>query len=80
LFFVWTALLQAPLSEEFVFRACMITLLTPSFGATKAGIIAPLFFGIGALGMCTCGVCCAHSGEDSIVERDWVYLVVLACF
>ena len=39
--------LQAPLSEEFMFRACMLPLLVPSFGEGWSMFICPLFFGVG---------------------------------
>lgn len=40
-------ILQAPLSEEFVFRACMLPLLVPSLGEGWAIFICPLLFGVG---------------------------------
>ncbi|XP_031570826.1 CAAX prenyl protease 2-like [Actinia tenebrosa] len=36
----------APLTEEFVYRACMLPLLVPCFGVTTSIIICPLFFGV----------------------------------
>ncbi|KAI2651305.1 CAAX prenyl protease 2 [Labeo rohita] len=36
----------APLTEEFVFRACMIPMLVPCTGPTAAIFISPLFFGV----------------------------------
>jgi len=38
--------LVAPLSEEFVFRACLIPLLVPGFGNVLPIFICPLFFGV----------------------------------
>lgn len=38
---------QAPFTEEFVFRACMLPLLVPCFGCPTAVIVCPLFFGVG---------------------------------
>ena len=39
--------LQAPLSEELVFRGCMMPLLMPVFGFTTSMLLAPWFFGLG---------------------------------
>lgn len=39
----------APFSEELIFRACMLPLLTPQFGLTKSIFMAPLLFGIAHL-------------------------------
>lgn len=36
----------APLSEEFVFRACMMPLILQSFNAVASVFITPLFFGV----------------------------------
>lgn len=36
---------MAPLSEEFVFRACMMPLILQSFSPIVAVFITPLFFG-----------------------------------
>ncbi|XP_071832839.1 CAAX prenyl protease 2-like isoform X2 [Apostichopus japonicus] len=36
----------APFTEEFVFRACMLPLLTPCLGTTSSIFICPLFFGV----------------------------------
>ncbi|XP_033735070.1 CAAX prenyl protease 2-like [Pecten maximus] len=36
----------APFSEEFIFRACMLPLLVPSFGEGYSVFICPLFFGV----------------------------------
>ncbi len=41
---VW---LQAPLSEEYAFRACMLPLLVPAVGEATAVLVCPLFFGVG---------------------------------
>lgn len=38
--------LVAPLSEEFVFRACLIPMLVPGFGNVLPIFICPLFFGV----------------------------------
>lgn len=38
--------LLAPFAEEFVFRACMLPLLTPQFGPWWSVLICPLFFGL----------------------------------
>ncbi|PVD25539.1 hypothetical protein C0Q70_13195 [Pomacea canaliculata] len=52
----WTTSLQnfiwlrnhivAPLSEEFIFRACMLPLLVPAFGIGWSVFLCPLFFGV----------------------------------
>ncbi|ELT88683.1 hypothetical protein CAPTEDRAFT_19281 [Capitella teleta] len=39
----------APISEEFIFRACMLPILVPSFGETWSIIVCPLAFGIAHL-------------------------------
>ncbi|KAL4238758.1 CAAX prenyl protease [Mactra antiquata] len=39
----------APLSEEFIFRACMLPLLVPHFGEGWSVFICPLFFGVAHL-------------------------------
>ncbi|KAL4593591.1 CAAX prenyl protease 2 [Arapaima gigas] len=36
----------APLTEELVFRACMLPMLVPCTGPTAAVFICPLFFGV----------------------------------
>ncbi|GAB1607418.1 CAAX prenyl protease 2-like [Argonauta hians] len=38
--------LVAPFSEEFIFRACMLPVLVPSFGEWYAVFFCPLFFGV----------------------------------
>lgn len=35
------------MSEEFIFRACMLPLLVPQFGEGWSVFICPLFFGVG---------------------------------
>ena len=45
--FVCLSCLQAPLTEEIVYRACMIPLLVPSLGLFWAVLICPLLFGVG---------------------------------
>ncbi|CAH1792188.1 unnamed protein product [Owenia fusiformis] len=48
----WTSLIWlrnhvvAPLSEEFIFRGCMLPLLVPHLGTGKAVFVTPLFFGV----------------------------------
>lgn len=45
--FVWLRNhIVAPLSEEFIFRACMLPLLLPSLGVTWSIMLCPLFFGV----------------------------------
>ncbi|XP_023222951.1 CAAX prenyl protease 2-like [Centruroides sculpturatus] len=39
----------APFSEEFTFRACMLPILVPCFGASMSILICPLFFGLAHL-------------------------------
>ena len=36
----------APISEELIFRACMMPLLVPVYGVVQSIFIAPLFFGV----------------------------------
>jgi len=44
---VLTKSLQGPLTEEFVFRACMLPVLVPSLGEHTSVLLSPLFFGFG---------------------------------
>lgn len=37
----------APLTEELVFRACMLPMLVPCAGPSTAVFTCPLFFGVG---------------------------------
>lgn len=37
----------APLTEELVFRACMLPMLVPCTGPSAAIFTCPLFFGVG---------------------------------
>ncbi|KAJ7357452.1 CAAX prenyl protease [Desmophyllum pertusum] len=39
-------LTAAPLTEEFVYRACLVPMLVPSFGNVLPIFICPLFFGV----------------------------------
>ncbi|XP_052271069.1 CAAX prenyl protease 2-like [Dreissena polymorpha] len=39
----------APISEEFIFRACMLPFLVPQFGEGWSIILCPLFFGVAHL-------------------------------
>lgn len=41
----WRAYVVAPLSEEFVYRACLIPVIAPCYGKTIAIIVSPLSFG-----------------------------------
>jgi len=36
----------APLTEEFIFRACMLPIMTSAFGLTPSIFLTPLFFGV----------------------------------
>ena len=44
----FSPLWQAPVTEEHVFRGCMVPLLLPALGAARTTAVAPLCFGIGA--------------------------------
>ncbi|KAH8378755.1 hypothetical protein KR009_001235 [Drosophila setifemur] len=47
---IWVRnLIMAPLTEEFVFRACMMPLILQSFSPVAAVFITPLFFGVAHL-------------------------------
>jgi len=46
---MWRNYVVAPLSEELVFRGCMMPLLLPSFGHTATIFLAPWFFGLAHL-------------------------------
>jgi len=46
---MWRNYVVAPLSEELVFRGCMMPLLVPSFGHTTTICLAPWFFGLAHL-------------------------------
>ena len=45
----WRNYIISPLTEEFVFRSCMIPLLIPQLGCVKTVLITPLFFGMAHL-------------------------------
>ncbi|XP_066929469.1 CAAX prenyl protease 2-like [Clytia hemisphaerica] len=42
----YRTLVVAPVSEELIFRACMLPLLVPDYGNSAGIFIAPLFFGV----------------------------------
>ena len=42
---------QAPITEEFIFRACMMPFLIPTIGEGAAVFVCPLFFGVGKFSM-----------------------------
>jgi len=42
----------APLTEELVFRACMLPMLVPCAGPALAVVTCPLFFGVGESSRC----------------------------
>ena len=46
---LWRNYVVAPLSEELVFRGCMMPILIPSFGYTVTIFLAPWFFGLAHL-------------------------------
>lgn len=46
----------APLTEELVFRACMLPMLVPCAGPSTAILTCPLFFGVGEC-------CCTRPGS-----------------
>ena len=39
----------APFAEELIFRACMLTVLSPAFGDYRAIMVCPVFFGLAHL-------------------------------
>ncbi|CAK8693260.1 CAAX prenyl protease 2-like [Clavelina lepadiformis] len=43
---IWRNYFVAPLSEELVFRGCMLPLLVPAFGKFTSILLAPWFFGL----------------------------------
>ncbi|XP_048021272.1 CAAX prenyl protease 2 isoform X1 [Megalobrama amblycephala] len=55
----------APLTEEFVFRACMIPMLVPCIGPTAAIFISPLFFGVAHFHHIIEQL---HFGQDTVFE------------
>jgi prenyl protein peptidase len=42
-------LVVAPITEEILFRGCILPLMLPAVGATKAVLLSPLFFGVAHL-------------------------------
>ncbi|KAM4565321.1 CAAX prenyl protease 2-like isoform 3-T3 [Fundulus diaphanus] len=57
----------APLTEELVFRACMLPMLVPCAGPTTAIFTCPLFFGVGHLmGPVLCHSFCNYMGFPAI--------------
>lgn len=46
---IWRDYLVSPLTEEFVFRSCMIPLVFPFIGEFNCVMVIPLFFGIAHL-------------------------------
>ena len=38
---------QGPISEEFLFRACLLPIMVPTFGWRAAVCFCPVFFGLG---------------------------------
>eukprot|EP00118_Oscarella_pearsei_P009966 m.58936 g.58936 ORF g.58936 m.58936 type:complete len:284 (+) comp34846_c0_seq8:25-876(+) len=73
----WRNFVIAPLSEEFVFRACMLPLLLPHLGSVWSVLICPLFFGVAHL---------HHVREQLIQRRDlpastvWLNGVFQLCY
>ncbi|OQV23955.1 putative CAAX prenyl protease 2 [Hypsibius exemplaris] len=45
----WRAYVVAPISEEFVYRACLVPVILHCFGSTAAIIVSPLAFGVAHL-------------------------------
>ena len=61
----------APISEELIFRACMMPLLVPVYGAVQSIFIAPLFFGLAHF----------HHIREEIRKGNKVFTILLAsCF
>nr|CAB3265497.1 CAAX prenyl protease 2-like [Phallusia mammillata] len=46
---IWRNYIVAPLSEELVFRGCMMPILVPAFGQFTSILLAPWFFGLAHL-------------------------------
>lgn len=46
---MWRNYIVSPFTEEFVFRSCMLPLVVPTLGPTRAIFITPLFFGLAHL-------------------------------
>ena len=53
-FYVVAPTFQAPLSEEFVFRACMLPILVPALGEGWSVVVCPLLFGVGKVTSLAC--------------------------
>lgn len=62
---------MAPLSEEFVFRACMMPLILQSFPPLTAVFITPLFFGVAHL---------HHIAERVSLGVDWTTALLIGLF
>lgn len=62
---------MAPISEEFVFRACMMPLILQSFSPLTAVFITPLFFGTAHI---------HHIGERLSLGMELKTALVISCF
>ncbi|XP_067641170.1 CAAX prenyl protease 2 [Eurosta solidaginis] len=62
---------MAPLSEEFVFRACMMPLILQSFSPLTSVFITPLFFGTAHI---------HHIGERLSLGMELKTAIVISCF
>ena len=61
----------APLSEELIFRACMLPLLVPHFGIVKSIFLAPLLFGVAHL---------HHIVEGVKNGQELIPVILTSCF
>ncbi len=63
----WRNFIVCPLTEEFVFRGCMIPLVYPFLGQIHTCIVVPLFFGVAHLHHIIEGYFFNEAPLDSIV-------------
>jgi len=61
----------APLSEELIFRACMLPLLVPRYGLVHSTFIAPLFFGVAHF---------HHIIEEIRTGKRIFHVILTSCF
>ncbi|ROL45518.1 CAAX prenyl protease 2 [Anabarilius grahami] len=72
----------APLTEELVFRACMLPMLVPCAGPSAAIFTCPLFFGVGHLvGPVLCHSFCNYMGFPALsTALDHPYRLTILSF
>lgn len=67
----YRTIVVAPISEELIFRACMMPLLVPVYGISKSIFVAPLFFGLAHF---------HHICEEIRKGNKWPPVLLGSCF